>query len=328
MEKRILGSTQLRVSEVGLGCARIGGIFQQGSKGFVELLEQAIDAGINFFDTADMYSQGESESLLGRAVRGKRDRVVIASKAGYRLPAQRRWIAKVKPLVRPLIRLLGLRRESLPSLVKGSPTQDFSTSYLLEAVEGSLRRLGTDHLDLFQLHSPPAEVVERGEGHEALERLKQQGKIRYWGISCDTTEAALAALKWPGISSLQVLINLLEQRAIGEVLPAAREKKVAVIAREVLANGLLVKDAADLDLAALCKAPGEAERRARQLEEVRRLAAKSGCSPAQLALQFVRHLDGVPVALIGVRSSEQLAANLRWLEGPEVESGALRAIGS
>src|SRR6185436_3046614 len=100
------------------------------------MLGAARDAGINFFDTADMYSQGESESLLGRAFRGNRDQVIIASKAGYCLPKRRRWVVRIKPIVRPVIRLLGLRRDQLPSGARGELAQDFSPGYLRSAVEG------------------------------------------------------------------------------------------------------------------------------------------------------------------------------------------------
>src|SRR5882724_3233485 len=133
-----------------------------------------------------MYSQGESEKLLGRAFRGRRHRVVLASKAGYCLPTQRRVIARLKPIVRPIIRLLGIKRENLPAAVLGAPSQDFSPAYLRRAIEGSLRRLGTDHLDLFQLHSPPALIVERGDWAAALDVLRREGKIRWYGVSCDT----------------------------------------------------------------------------------------------------------------------------------------------
>src|SRR5215831_20885069 len=106
MKLRSFGSTGLRVSEIGLGCARIGGIFQQDPRGFANLLAAAYDRGIRFFDTADIYSQGESETLVGKAFKGRRHEVVIATKAGYVLPAQRQLIARIKPLVRPLIKAL------------------------------------------------------------------------------------------------------------------------------------------------------------------------------------------------------------------------------
>src|ERR1044071_1609068 len=157
MDRRRFGNTDLLVSAIGLGCARIGGIFQGEQAGYMNLLSAALDAGINFFDTADMYSQGESEILLGKAFRARRDDVIIATKAGYALPAQRKVIARIKPIVRPIIRMLGIKREKMPARVMGAPTQDFSAPYLRRALEGSLRRLGTDHVDLFQLHSPPAD---------------------------------------------------------------------------------------------------------------------------------------------------------------------------
>src|SRR3984957_11605575 len=189
---RRFGRTELNVSEFGLGCARIGGIFKREPGDFLNILSAALDAGINFFDTSDIYSQGESERLLGRAFRHRREQVVIASKAGYVLPAQRRIVARPQPLVRPLIGLLGLRRHHLSSAVRGAPAQNFSPAHLVRAVEGSLRRLGTDHLDLFQLHSPPTAVIELSDWVETLDGLKRKGKIRYYGISCDSVEAELA----------------------------------------------------------------------------------------------------------------------------------------
>jgi len=325
MEQRTFGATGLRVSALGLGCARIGGIFQSDPAAFGNLLRAAMDGGINFFDTADMYSQGESEQLLGRALAGVRDRIVIATKGGYVLPVRRRALARLKPLLRPLIRLAGLRRESIPAAVRGAPTQDFSPRYLRRAVEGSLRRLRTDRIDLFQLHSPPGETIERGEWLPVLEELKREGKILHFGVACDTAADGLLALRHP-ISFVQVTINLLDRSAVDLLLPKAREQGVAVIARECLANGLLVKEPAEVDLKNYCRSPEEVERRAGQLAAVRQLAAKSGCSVPQLALRFVHGLEGVSVALIGVRTPAQLDGLLRlqW-DGP-VSPEALRAL--
>jgi aryl-alcohol dehydrogenase-like predicted oxidoreductase len=306
---RRFGGTDLEVSEFGLGCARIGGIFKRDPVDFVNLLSTAFDAGINFFDTADIYSQGESETLLGRAFRHRRDRVVIASKAGYVLPSQRRIAARLKPFVRPAMRLLGITRHHLPDSVRGALAQDFSPPHLCRSVEASLRRLGTDRLDLFQLHSPPADVVEPGEWIQALETLKQQGKIRFYGISCDSVDAAVAALRHPGVSSLQVSISLLERDAL-HVLPQAHEQRVGVIARECLANGLLVKNVAAADVRSYVKSDDEAAAKASQIEKYRHAAAESGCTLTQLALQFVSRLEGVSVSLVGVSSLQQLNALL------------------
>lgn len=302
---RRFGRTDLSVSAFGLGCARIGGIFKRDPADFVSLLSAALDAGINFFDTSDMYSQGESEKLLARAFRHRRDQVVIASKGGYVLPSQRRLAARLKPFVRPAIRLLRLSRHQLPGAVRGSLAQDFSPAHLRRAVEGSLRRLGTDHLDLYQLHSPPADIVAPGEWLQALEELKQQGKIRYYGVSCDSVDAAIAALGHPGVSSLQVSISLLERDAL-RVLPQAREQGVGVIARECLANGLLVKDVLPADVRSYCESDAEAAAKAVQIEDYRRTASETGTTVAQLALQFVSRLEGISVTLIGVSSLQQL----------------------
>lgn len=305
VHRRPFGGTDLQVSGIGLGCARIGGVFKSNSGDFVNLLAAALDGGINFFDTADMYSQGESEKLLGRAFRGRRGQIVIASKVGYVLPAQRKLIARIKPLVRPAVRLLGLSRHHLPSAVRGELVQNFSPAYLETAVEGSLRRLRTDYVDLLQLHSPPSDVVEAGLWVGALESLKQAGKIRYYGISCDTVEAASAALHHPGVSSLQVPINLLSREFL-PVLNTARLAGVAVIARECLANGLLVKELSPEQIRAYCQSDAEASQKAQQIEAYRQAAGEDSGSLAQFALRWVSRLDGVSVSLVGVSRLEQL----------------------
>jgi aryl-alcohol dehydrogenase-like predicted oxidoreductase len=306
MQLRGFGNTSLRVSEFGLGCARIGGVFQSSARGFLDLLAYAFDSGISFFDTADMYSQGESESLLGRALRGKRDRVVIASKAGYRLPAQRRVAGTLKPLLRPLVRWLKIRRDRLPSSGRGALTQDFSAAYLRKAVEGSLRRLRTDYLDILQLHSPPLDVIERGDWQASLEELKRTGKIRYYGVAVDSIEAGLAALKFPNVSSVQFTLNLLEPSAAERLFPEALARGVGGIARECLANGLLVKPADQIDLKTYCSSPEQEQHRARQLAELRAAEGKNGRSILQQALDYPRSVAGVSVTLLGARSIEQL----------------------
>jgi aryl-alcohol dehydrogenase-like predicted oxidoreductase len=315
MDERQFGTTALRVSTLGLGCARIGGIFQRDSKSFVDLLAAAKDRGINFFDTADMYSQGESEALIGRTFRRKRDRIVIATKVGYCLPAQRKLIARIKPIVRPIIRLLKIRRDQLPQGVRGEVGQDFSPGYITKAVEGNLKRLKTDYLDILQLHAPKAEVVARGEWLSALENLKRSGKIRYYGISCDTLDAARAVLRYSGVSSLQVVVSLLEQDAVAEILPGAQASGIGVIARECLANGLLVKNEGEVDLKAYVHSPEQEALRREQLARYREEARSKSVPLSRLALDFVGQLPGVSVTLIGVRNMEQLDSLLRAYAG-------------
>jgi aryl-alcohol dehydrogenase-like predicted oxidoreductase len=325
VDRAPFGKTDLVVSTAGIGCARLGGIFQGETAGQLELLSAALDQGINFFDTSDLYSQGESEKLLGRAFRGRRDKVVLASKAGYCLPTQRRLMARIKPIARPIIRFLGLKRENLPAAVVGAPSQDFSPGYLRRAIEASLKRLGTDYLDLFQLHSPPASVVARGDWVPELDALRREGKIRWYGVSCDSAEAALAALRFPGVSSLQIQMSLLEHATADAVLPRARETGVAVIARECLANGLLAKDATVTEIEAVCQTPEEAKFRARQLAAYRDVARANGCSLFQLGMQYVLRSEGVCTALVGVRTKAQLEGNVRQLAMPPSADEAVRA---
>ena len=313
MNTNALGKTGLTTSEIGLGCARIGGIFQASGSSFVHLLHAAVDAGVTFFDTADMYSQGESEVLLGRAFHGMRRRVVIASKAGYLLPAQRRLAARLKPILRPLIRRLGLRRDRLPATVRGQIAQNFTPAYLTRAVEGSLRRLRTEYIDILQLHSPPAEVIARGEWLPALEALKRAGKIRHFGISVDTIEAGHAALEFEGVASLQFAFNILEPGARDSLVPAMRRRGVAGIARECLANGLLVKPLEGLDLSSYCNTPEEQSKRIEQISKLREDAKARGTSVERLALDFVRKTEGVAVTLVGARNVEQLQGVLKHL---------------
>lgn len=303
----------MRVSQLGLGCARIGGIFKNDPKQFVELLSAARERGINFFDTADMYSQGESEKLIGRAFHRRRDQVIIASKVGYCLPGQRRLIAAVKPVVRPLIKLLRIKREKLPSAVRGTLEQNFSPDYIGKAVEASLRRLRTDYLDVLQLHSPPAEIVRRGEWASAISALQQAGKVRFFGISCDTLDAADAALEVPGVSSLQLMVSLLEQSFARSVIPRAHQRQIAVIAREVLANGLLVKPEAEIDLKAYCRSPEQEAQRREELRLHRATAAERGIPLPRLAINYASGIEGVSVSLIGVSRLDQLDATLRDL---------------
>ena len=315
MNLRAFGNTDLKVSEYGLGCARIGGIFQGDARGFLRLFAAAADSGINFFDTADMYSQGESETLLGKAFRKQRSRVVIASKAGYCLPARRRFAARIKPLLRPVIRALKIRRDRLPSSTRGALTQDFSPTYLRSAVEASLRRLRTDYLDLLQLHSVPLEVVLKGEWEPVLEDLKRSGKIRYYGLSVDSLDAGLAGLNYTGVSSFQCVLSLLEQGSARELIPQAQTRGMGIIAREILCNGLLVKQANEVDLKSYCSSDEEVQKRIEQLQEFRQQAEAAGVALPTLAMRYASQLDGVSVALIGARSVEQLQTLLKPLSG-------------
>jgi aryl-alcohol dehydrogenase-like predicted oxidoreductase len=272
-----------------------------------------------------MYSQGESEQLLGRAFRRRRQDIVIASKVGYILPGQRRLIARIKPFVRPLIRLLRVKRSLLPAVVSGTPSQSFEPNYIRSAVEGSLRRLRTDYLDILQLHSPSVEVVERGDWLSALEQLRAAGKTRYYGISCDTMAAAKAALNVPGVSCLQLVVNLFERSMAEEITVEAKRRGIAVIARECLANGVLAKAAGEIDLNKYCSTPEQAAERQLALQTYRAQAQQRGLTLSALALEYATAVEGVSVTLIGASRTTQLRNTFQSYQSLNARSAQQRA---
>ena len=310
MRYRAFGTTDLSVSELGVGCSRIGGVFSEGSSRADELvmLRDAIDAGINLFDTSDLYSQGESEVLVGQAIKSRRDEVVVASKGGYVVPGRSRAISRLKPMLRPVVQALGLKRRS--SSGPGGPIpQDFSPTYLASAVEASLRRLGTDRIDIYQLHSPPASVVEQGDYLAALLELQAQGKIRHIGLAGDSAGDLAAFDAHRGVASLQVPFSAIDQDAAAHLLPRAAASGVGVITRSCYAAGLLVGDHDATDLRAWTP---DAE----AILRFQAVAAELGRSRQELALQFNLAAPGAAVTIVGMRTPDHLRANLTSLAAP------------
>lgn len=327
MRYRPFGTTGLLVSELGIGGARLGGIFPGASRAdMLRTLHVAIDHGITFFDTSDLYTQGESEALLGEAVRGQREKVVLASKVGYRLPTQRKIAARVKPLLKPLVQRLGIKREQLPNAVRGTLSQDFSAATIIKAVEGSLRRLRTDHLDVYQLHSPPTALLANGDVLAPLERLQREGKIRHYGISCETTADALLCLRLSGIASLQVRFSLLDQSILAALVERAGAQGIALIARECFAGSLLARRFDTVELEQII--PDATERTAKyaELHCYQQLAEQSGRSLPETALRFVLSVPQVSVALVGVRTEPHLLENIRRFEAAPLTDAEVRSL--
>lgn len=319
MRQRPFGSTDLVVSEVGVGCSRIGGL-GSSRKDELAMLAAAVDAGITFFDTSDLYSQGRSEVLLGQALRHRRDEVVIATKGGYLVPAERRLLARVKPLVGPLVRQIRARRPAATGSGPAGPSgQDFSPHHLAAAAEASLRRLGVDTIDLYQLHSPPRAVIEAGAYVEVLEMLREQGKIRHWGIAADAADDVTGFDRNRGVASLQVPFSLAYQEAADHLLPEAAERGLGVIARSCYAAGLLRPDPAVTELQQLTP---DWER----IMRVRAAAERLGRPVLQAALLFDLGAPGVAVTIVGMRTPAHLADNLRHLEAPPLGEDELEVL--
>jgi aryl-alcohol dehydrogenase-like predicted oxidoreductase len=324
VQVRPFGTTGLQVSEIGFGGSRLGGVFaaSKGGEDAVTVLRQALDAGITFFDTADMYSQGESETLIGKAFKGKRDKVVIASKGGYCLPAQRKLMARIKPLARPIARALGIKRESLPASVSGELSQNFTPAYLTQALDASLKRLGTDYLDVYQLHSPSAATIQSNafaETLQTLEMLKRQGKIRIYGIAADTPEDARIGLQYDGISSVQFPFGLLDLEALDGVFEAAQQRGVGVIARGCFGGGLLKESLTPEELQA--QTP-----KWKRILALREFATQSGHSILETALKFCLAVPSISTTLLGMRTPAHLQTNLKYYAAAPLSESDFRAL--
>lgn len=208
MNYRPLGRTGLQVSEISFGTWAIGGAWGQTDEAeSLRGLAKAIDEGVNFFDTADVYGDGRSEKLLAKATKGMEDRIHIATK-----------FCRAGDIHDP-----------------ANYTEERIRAYC----EASLRRLERERIDLYQIHCPPTDVLRDGAVFGILDKLQAEGKIRAYGVSVETAEEALICLERPGVQALQIIFNLFRQKMIAEVLPKAAERGVGLLARLPLASGLL-----------------------------------------------------------------------------------------
>ena len=208
MEYRELGRTGWRVSSVSFGAWAIGGTWGRVSNDdSMAALHRAVDAGVNFFDTADVYGDGRSEKLLAQLKRERKEKFFIATKAGRRLN---------------------------PHTAEG-----YTKHNLTAFVERSLNNLETETIDLLQLHCPPAEVYYRPEVFGALDDLVRAGKLRFYGVSVEKVEEGLKAIEYPGVQSVQIIFNMMRQRPAELFFAEARRRKVGILARLPLSSGLL-----------------------------------------------------------------------------------------
>jgi aryl-alcohol dehydrogenase-like predicted oxidoreductase len=220
MNKRPLGSTGLLLSEIGLGTWPLGGPLQAGPEAIgrgqigeeeaIATVEAARASGVTFFDTADIYGAGESERILGRALAGHWDDAVVATKAGK--------------IITP----------------EGLLGTCYSSAHIRQALEGSLKRLHSECVDIYLLHNPPPAVVAEGESTGCLERLQQEGKIRCWGVSARLVTEAVQMIRagYRG-AVIEVVFNLLRQEAAASLFPLARDAGIGILVRVPLEYGVL-----------------------------------------------------------------------------------------
>lgn len=208
MKYRDLGRTGWKVSEISFGAWAIGGTWGHvPEEDALAALHKAIDLGVNFIDTADVYGDGRSERLIAQVLKERSETIYVATKAGRRL----------NPHVAD-----GYNRENLTAFI-----------------ERSLKNLDTDCLDLVQLHCPPTEAYYRPELFGVLDDLVQAGKIRYYGVSVEKVEEALKAIEYPNVQTVQIIFNMFRHRPAELFFSEAMRRKVGILARVPLASGLL-----------------------------------------------------------------------------------------
>jgi aryl-alcohol dehydrogenase-like predicted oxidoreductase len=301
MQYRRFGHTDLHVSEIGFGAWAIGGAAEVGGvpigwgnaddQTSKEAITAALHAGINFFDTADFYGLGHSEELLGKVLKGQKE-TVIATKVGQRN-------------------------------VDDSIVVDYSKAYLLQACEKSLQRLQRDCIDYYQLHNARLPHLQQGECIEAMEQLKQEGKIRYWGLSLNTFHPSPEAdflLERDLGDGFQLVLNIINQRAM-EVVQTAAAKEYGIIARMPLQFGLLTGKFSNAsqfsanDHRNFRFSPEILQQSLQFLEDkVWPLCDKEGLSKTGLALDYLLSFPEVNTVIPGIRTAEQVQQNTSELK--------------
>ena len=229
--------------QLGLGCSRLGSVNGTTGNEARSLLNAALDEGFRFFDTSNVYAQGDSERYLGEII-GNRDDCVICSKGGKYLPLVKRALVPAKNLLRGLTRLSpGARQGVAKARERPLPTR-WDTAFLARAIDDSLRRLKRDRIDVYLLHSPPAETLRRWEAVDALERAMGAGKVGRIGASVDDVAAAHAALDDRRITVLQVPLRQ-GDAAYAAVLARAATQNVSIVAREILGGQAAIAGTVD-----------------------------------------------------------------------------------
>jgi aryl-alcohol dehydrogenase-like predicted oxidoreductase len=295
MEYRDFGRTGWKVASVGFGAWAIGGTWGPvDDEESMQTLHCALDQGVNFFDTADVYGDGRSERLMARLRRERSEPFYVVTKAGRRL----------NPHVPS-----GYNRENLTAFI-----------------ERSLRNLETDTLDLVQLHCPPTQVYYMPEVFGVLDDLVAAGKLRYYGVSVEKVEEALKAIEYPGVQSVQIIFNIFRQRPIELFFPEAKRRKVGILARVPLASGMLTgKMSASSQFSSddhrAFNRQGEAfdrgetfsgvdyETGLKAVEELRALLP-GGVTMAQFALRWILMFDAVSTTIPGAKRPSQLEDNV------------------
>jgi len=299
------------VSEVSLGAWAIGGSWGAvDDRESIAALHRALDLGVNFIDTADVYGDGHSERLIAGVLKERGEKVIVATKAGRRLE---------------------------PHTADG-----YTAANLTRFVERSLRNLDTDCLDLVQLHCPPTEVYYRPEVFDAMDDLVRAGKVRYYGVSVEKVEEALKAIEYPNVQTVQIIFNMFRHRPAELFFAQAQQRKVGVLARVPLASGLLTgkmtpQSAFAPDDHRTFNRYGESfdmgetfsgvdfSTGLEAVEELRPLVPP-GATMAQFALRWILMFDAVSCVIPGARRPAQAEDNIRASELPPLSEETMARV--
>lgn len=302
MKTRILGKTGFTISEIGLGTWQVGGRWGShfDEKNAETLLNTAIDEGINFIDTADVYGDGLSEKMVGKVVRSRSERVYVATKCGRRLSPHN--------------------------------NEAYTPEALRQFVEDSLSNTGLEALDLIQLHCPPPEVYDRPEIFGLFEALQEEGKILRMGVSVEKVEEALKAITYPNVTTVQIIFNMFRHKPAMQFFDKAKEKEVGIIVRVPLASGMLTglftrdttferADHRHFNRHGAMFDKGETfsgvdyETGIEAVEALKELfPGKENLAP--VALRWILMFDQVSCVIPGASRPEQLQSNLQALQEP------------
>ena len=311
MQYRTLGRTGWMVSTISFGAWAIGGTWGPiEDKESLAALHRAVDLGVNFFDTADVYGDGRSERLLAKLKKERREQIIIVTKAGRRLN---------------------------PHIASGYNRQN-----LTAFIERSLENLNTEALDLLQLHCPPTEVYYTPEVFGVLDDLVRAGKIRYYGVSVEKVEEALKAIEYPGVQSVQIIFNMFRQRPAELFFSEAQRRQVGILARLPLSSGLLAgkmscQTAFTTDDHRTFNRHGEAFDRGetfsgvdydtglQAVDELRPLIPE-GMSMAQMAMRWILMFEAVTCAIPGAKRPDQVEENVKTADLPPLDKKTMAKV--
>lgn len=311
MHYRELGRTGWKVSTISFGAWAIGSAWGSvDDDESLNALRRAVDLGVNFFDTADVYGDGHSERLLAQLKRERKESIVIATKVGRRLN---------------------------PHVASG-----YNHENLTAFIERSLKNLETECLDLVQLHCPPTEVYYMPETFGVLDDLVKQGKLRYYGVSVEKVEEALKAIEYPGVQSVQIIYNIFRQRPADVLFARAQQLKVGILTRLPLSSGMLAgkmtrSSAFSSDDHRQFNRHGESFDRGETfsgvdynlgldvVEELRPLVP-TGWTLAEFALRWILMADAVTCAIPGARRPSQAEGNCRAADLPPIDAATMAQV--